>query len=198
MILFIFDFDNTLGDTYGPFWEGNIFRTKTLPDLVQATEIYEKYRRGDDDIVVYPKLLEEYEIANPEEFFVNARMPEQLYSDVVPFFIKLRWYAWVRTVILTTGDEDFQKLKAEITGVHRLVDEVYITRDRNKIIHIKELVKKYQPEFTVFVDDHINISTADFETPIMIYEMDRAQQKTGEFVIHSLNELPLTSILWKK
>lgn len=45
MILFIFDFDNTLGDTYGPYGEGNIFRTKTLSDVDKATEIYQKYRR---------------------------------------------------------------------------------------------------------------------------------------------------------
>jgi hypothetical protein len=45
MILFIFDFDNTLGDAYGPYGEGNIFRTKTLPDVAKATEIYQKYRR---------------------------------------------------------------------------------------------------------------------------------------------------------
>lgn len=45
MILFIFDFDNTLGDAYGPYGEGNIFRTKTLADVEKATEIYEKYRR---------------------------------------------------------------------------------------------------------------------------------------------------------
>ena len=42
MLLFILDFDNTLGDNYGPFGEGNIFRTKTLPDIEKATEIYEK------------------------------------------------------------------------------------------------------------------------------------------------------------
>jgi hypothetical protein len=45
MILFIFDFDNTLGDAYGAYGEGNIFRNKTLPDVEKATEIYEKYRR---------------------------------------------------------------------------------------------------------------------------------------------------------
>ncbi len=45
MILFIFDFDNTLGDAYGPYGEGNIFRTKTLVDTEKATEIYAKYRR---------------------------------------------------------------------------------------------------------------------------------------------------------
>ena len=45
MKLFIFDFDNTLADTYGSYGEGNIFRTKTLPDVEMATEIYEKYRR---------------------------------------------------------------------------------------------------------------------------------------------------------
>ncbi|MBP7806171.1 HAD family hydrolase [Candidatus Gracilibacteria bacterium] len=195
MILFIFDFDNTLGDAYGPYGEGNIFRTKTLPDVARATEIYEKYRRGHDDIVVYPKLLEEYGITNPHDFFINAGIPNQLYDDVVPFFIKLREYPEVASVILTTGDEEFQKLKTHITGVDSLVGEVYITRERNKIKHIKHLIEKYKPESTIFVDDRINLTESHFDIPITIYEMDRAHEKNGTHIIHSLDELPLEKLL---
>jgi hypothetical protein len=65
--------------------------------------------------VVYPKLLEEYGITDPKEFFINAGLPNQLYDDVAPFFIKLHEYPDVATVILTTGDEEFQKLKTHIT-----------------------------------------------------------------------------------
>lgn len=198
MILFIFDFDNTLGDAYGPYGEGNIFRTKTLPDVAKATEIYEKYRRWPDDIVVYPKLLEEYGITNPHDFFINAGMPNQLYDDVVPFFIKLREYPEVASVILTTGDEEFQKLKTHITGVDNLVWEVYITRERNKIKHIKHLIEKYKPASTIFVDDRINLTESHFDTPITIYEMDRAWEKNGVHIIHGLDELPLEKILWTK
>lgn len=198
MILFIFDFDNTLGDTYGPYGEGNIFRTKTLPDVIKATEIYEKYRRWYDDIVVYPKLLEEYGILDPKEFFINAGMPNQLYDDVVPFFIKLREYPEVTSVILTTGDEEFQKLKTHITGVDTLVWEIYITRERNKIKHIKHLIEKYKPESTILVDDRINLTESHFDTPITLYEMDRACEKNGAHIIHNLDELPLEKILWTK
>ncbi len=198
MILFIFDFDNTLGDAYGPYGEGNIFRTKTLPDVARATEIYEKYRRWHDDIVVYPKLLEEYGITNPHDFFINAGIPNQLYDDVVPFFIKLREYPEVASVILTTGDEEFQKLKTHITGVDSLVWEVYITRERNKIKHIKHLIEKYKPESTIFVDDRINLTESHFDIPITIYEMDRAHEKNGTHIIHSLDELPLEKLLWIK
>ena len=187
MLLFIFDFDNTLGDAYGPYGEGNIFRTKTLPDVEKATEIYEKYRRGPDDIVAYPKLLEEYGIDDPRAFFINAGMPEQLYSDVVPFFIKLRGHSEIKTVILTTGDEDFQKLKLEITGVDCLVDDIVITRNRNKVEHIKKLIEKYAPEHTFVIDDRINFSAADFDTLITICEMDRAGKKDWPGIIHSLN-----------
>lgn len=198
MILFIFDFDNTLGDAYGPYGEGNIFRTKTLPDVEKATEIYQKYRRWPDDIVVYPKLLEEYWITNAKEFFINAGMPNQLYDDVVPFFIKLREHPEIKTTILTTGDEDFQHLKVDVTGVDKLVDEIFITRKRNKAENIREIIAKYQPEKTIFIDDHINITPADFETPITIYEMDRGHKKEWEFVIHGLHELPLEKLLWTK
>lgn len=197
MFLFIFDFDNTLGDTYGPHGEGNIFRTKTLPDVDKATEIYEKYRRWADDIVVYPKLLEEYGITNPQAFFINAGMTEQLYDDVVPFFIKLREFPEITPVILTTGDEGFQKLKTHITGVDSLVSETYITRERNKIKHIKTLIEKYNPDKTIFVDDRINLSESHFDAPITIYEMNRANTKSWANIIHSLGEIPLNEILWK-
>jgi hypothetical protein len=85
--------------------------------------------------------------------------------------------AEIITVILTTGDEDFQHLKIDITGVDKLVDEVFVTRKRNKAENIREIIKKYQSTHTVFIDDHINITPADFDTPITIYEMDRAQKK---------------------
>ncbi len=197
MILFIFDFDNTLADTYGPRGEGNIFRTKTLPDVAKATEIYEKYRRWPDDIVDYPKLLEEYGITDSKEFFINAGIPNQLYDDVVPFFIKLREFPEITPVILTTGDEEFQKLKTHITWVDALVDEIYITRERNKIKHINSLIEKYRPGSTVFVDDRMNISDRDFNTDITLYEMDRANTKTWKNIIHALSEIPLQKLLWK-
>ncbi len=101
-------------------------------------------------------------------------MPNQLYDDVVPFFIKLREHPEIKTTILTTGDEDFQRLKVDITGVDKLVDEVFITRKRNKAENIREIIQKYQPEHTIFIDDHINITPADFDTPLTIYDMDRA------------------------
>lgn len=198
MFLFIFDFDNTLGDTYGPYGEGNIFRTKTLSDVAKATEIYEKYRRWPDDIVVYPKLLEEYGITDAKKFFIDAGMGKQIFPDVVPFFQKLRQYPDIKIVILTAGNEEFQKLKLEITGIDELFDEVYITRERNKIKHIKYLIKKYKPESTVFVDDRINLTNSHFDTPVSIYEMDCSHKKSGNDIIHSLDELPLDKILWTK
>lgn len=123
-------------------------------------------------------------------------MPNQLYNDVVPFFIKLREFGdTLKTTILTTGDEDFQHLKVTLTGVGKLVDEVFVTRKRNKAENIREIIKKYQPIHTIFVDDHINITPADFDTPITIYEMDRARKKEGEYVIHGLDELPLERLV---
>lgn len=122
-------------------------------------------------------------------------MPNQLYDDVVPFFEKLKTYPEITTVILTAGDEEFQKIKLEITGIYELVNEVYITRERNKIKHIKHLIKKYKPESTIFVDDRINLTESHFDTPITIYEMDRAHEKNGTHIIHNLDELPLEKIL---
>lgn len=198
MFLFIFDFDNTLGDAYGPYGEGNIFRTKTLPNVEKATEIYQKYRRWPDDILVYEKLLKELEIHNPEQFFINAGMPNQLFPDVVPFLTKLQSISNVKTVILTAGDELFHEMKVRITGASKLVNQVIVTRIRNKTEIIKRIIAHYEPESTVFVDDRIHMTSADFDTPITIYDMDRARTKEWEFVIHSLDDLPLEKLLWTK
>lgn len=198
MILFIFDFDNTLGDAYGPYGEGNIFRTKTLPDVEKATEIYAKYRRWPDDILVYEKLLKELNIHNPEQFFINAGMPNQLFPDVIPFLTKLQNIPNVKTVILTAGDELFHEMKVRITGANKLVNQVVVTRIRNKIEIIRRIIAHYEPESTVFIDDRIHMTPADFDTPVTIYDMDRTHTKEWEFVIHELSELPLEKLLWTK
>ena len=188
-ILFISDFDNTLGDTYWPYWEGNIFRTKTLKDIAKATEIYEKYRRGPDDIVMYPSLLEAYAIKDPYKFFKKAGMDKQLFDDVVDALERLQHDDHVTTVILTTGDEEFQKLKTDVTWVDALVEEVYVTRDRNKIAHIHTLHEKYKPDMTVFLDDRIHMTSDDFDFPIMILDMDRKWEKEGENVVHGMTSV---------
>lgn len=198
MLLFIFDFDNTLGDAYGPYGEGNIFRTKTLPDIEKATEIYQKYRRWSDDILVYEKLLKELNIHNPEQFFINAGMPNQLFPDVIPFLTKLQTIPNIKTVILTAGDELFHEMKVRITGASKLVNQVIVTRIRDKTEIIKRIIAHYEPESTIFVDDRIHMTPADFDTSIAIYDMDRARTKEWEFVIHDLNELPLEKLLWTK
>lgn len=198
MILSIFDFDNTLADTYWPFWEGNIFRTKTLTDTEKAIEIYERNRRGSDDIVMYKKLLEEYGITNAEKFFQDAWLSQQLFPDCVPFFQKIRKNPHIKTVILTTGDEDFQKLKLSLTWAEKLVDEVIITRNRDKINHIKDIIEKFQPEHTYVIDDRIHMSEEDFDTPITLYEMDRFHQKIGSNIIHSLSEIPIVGYSQQK
>ncbi len=198
MLLFILDFDNTLGDTYGPFGEGNIFRTKTLPNIEKATEIYEKYRRWPDNIIAYPKLLEEYGIENPEIFFREAGLGNQLFPDTVSFLKSLQENPNITSVILTTGDEEFQKIKTHITGIDTLVDEVVVTRNRNKAENIREIIGKYSPEHTIFIDDHINISPLDFDTPITIIEMDRANKKEWPNTIHDLTNTSLEKFIWIK
>lgn len=189
MILLISDYDNTLADAYWEYGEWNIFRTKTLADTQKATEIYEKYRRWSDDIVVYPELLSQYGIDDPYSFFEEAGLPRQLYDDVVEYLLWLQDRSDITTVILTTGDEDFQRLKTSLTRVDDLVDEVYITRDRDKIAHIRAIHKKYQPDHTIFVDDRIHMTDEDFDFPITILDMDRSRSKNGKDIIHTLSEI---------
>ncbi len=194
MILLILDYDNTLGDTYGPYGEGNIFRTKTLSDVTKATEIYEKYRRWPDDILVYQKLIEELQIKNPEQFFINNWMPKQLFPDVIPFLKSLQMRKDITTVVLTAGDEIFHSMKVKISGVTDLVHQVVVTRIRDKSGMIQRLHAHYQPEHTIVVDDRINMVWTDFDFPITIYEMDRAHKKEWPWIIHKLDESLISKI----
>ena len=114
-------------------------------------------------------------------------MGQQLYPDVIPFLTEIQLNESIKTVILTTGDEDFQRLKLAVTGVDTLVHEVFITRNRDKHAHIRTLVEKYQPAMTFFIDDRIgDMKSTDFDFPITIFEMDRKHEKQGENIIHSL------------
>ncbi len=104
-------------------------------------------------------------------------MPNQLFPDVIPFLTKLQSTPNVKTVILTAGDELFHEMKVRITGAGKLVNQVVVTRIRNKIEIIRRIIAHYGPESTIFIDDRIHMTPADFDTPITIYDMDRAHTK---------------------
>lgn len=186
MNLLILDYDNTLADVYGEYGEGYIFRNKTREDIQEATEIYEKYRRGPDTIVMFDALLEAYDIPDAHRFFEQNGMGKQLFVDTLPWLEELQNHKNLRTVILTTGDEKLQEIKIDLTGLRDLVDEVVITRNRDKTQEIKKLIEKYQPEKTIFLDDRIHMTPSDFDTPIEIIEMDRKGDKSGENIVHRL------------
>lgn len=114
-------------------------------------------------------------------------MGKQLFDDTIAFLTELKKYNdRLYTMILTTGDEQLQDIKMKLTGMYDMVDEVRITRDRNKIAHIKQAIADIQPEKTFFIDDRIHMTEADFDTPITIYEMDRKREKNGNGIIHEL------------
>ena len=185
-ILVIFDYDRTLADADGPFGEWNIFRTKTMENIQEATAIYEKHRRGPDDIVEFQKLLEKFSIIDPMQFFLEANMNKQLFDDTLSSLIELQEYDDVFTVILTTWNESLQHIKTHLTWITNHVDEVYITRDRNKIEHIQNIYKKYQPDYTFFIDDSIHMDQQDFDFPIQIIEMNRPGLWMKEYSVREL------------
>ncbi len=198
MNLLILDYDNTLADVYGEYGEWYIFRNKTLSDREKATEIYEKYRRGSDTIVMFDKLLEVYEIDDAHIFFQKNGMGKQLFSDTITWLEDLRKHKdALEVVILTTWDQKLQEIKIDLTGLRSLVDEVVITRNRDKTEEIKKLIKKYSPEKTIFLDDRIHMTPADFDTPIHIIEMDRKWEKLWAGVVHDLSEIPLALLVSK-
>ncbi len=196
MNLLILDYDNTLADVYGEYGEGYIFRNKTREYIQEATEIYEKYRRGPDTIVMFDALLEAYNITDAHKFFEQNGMGKQLFVDTIPWLEELRKYTDVlKVVILTTGDEKLQEIKIDLTGLRNMVDEVVITRNRDKTWEIKKLIEKYNPKKTIFLDDRIHMTEADFDTPIQIIEMDRKGEKSGKGIVHSLWEVPFSLLV---
>ena len=60
-------------------------------------------------------------------------MGKQLFVDTIPWLEELRKYTDVlKVVILTTGDEKLQEIKIDLAGLRDLVNEVVITRNRDK------------------------------------------------------------------
>lgn len=196
MNLLILDYDNTLADVYGEYGEGYIFRNKTRETIQEATEIYEKYRRWPDTIVMFDALLEAYNIIDAHIFFEQNDMGKQLFVDTIPWLENLRKYIDIlKVVILTTGDEKLQEIKIDLTGLRNMVDEIVITQNRDKTWEIRKLIEKYHPEKTIFLDDRIYMTEEDFDTPIQIIEMDRKWEKSGENIVHSLWEIPLSLLI---
>ncbi len=106
-------------------------------------------------------------------------MDKQLFDDTIDFLKILKNHSdKIHTMILTTGDEKLQEIKLRLTGMYDLVDEIRITRDRNKIAHIKKAIADHNPIRTIFIDDRIHMTHADFDTPITILEMDRKGEKS--------------------
>ncbi len=123
---------------------------------------------------MFDKLLEAYAIDDAHGFFEKNDIGKQLFPDTVSWLEDLRKYKdALHVVILTTGDEKLQAIKIDLTGMRNFVDEVVITRNRDKTEEIKKLIQKYNPDRTTFLDDRIHMAEADFDTPIQIIEMDR-------------------------
>ena len=96
---------------------------------------------------------------------------------------------------LLSFSNELQEIKIDLTGLRDLVDEVVITRNRDKTWEIKKLIEKYNPEKTIFLDDRIHMTEADFDTPIQIIEMDRKGEKSGKGIVHSLWEVPFSLLV---
>ena len=66
---------------------------------------------------------------------------------------------------------------------------MFVTRDRDKTQHIRDLYEKFEPDHVVFLDDRIHMGEDDFGFPITILDMDRNGGKKGNYVVHRLEEV---------
>ncbi|MDD4988913.1 MAG: HAD family hydrolase [Candidatus Pacebacteria bacterium] len=110
-----------------------------------------------------------------------------------------RWMNKCPVVVITAGDDSFQKEKIQRTGFSHL--PLIITKFRKKAEAIQTLLKKYGAPI-VFIDDKISeltsIKEADFsKKDVILILLDRAgKNKKSEFeAISSLDDSKLTKIL---
>ena len=85
---------------------------------------------------------------------LHETMPGFVYDDTPLFLEGLSKNGWHR-VILTFGNEDWQKTKVNLSGVGALVEEIVVTEDVSKVLAAENVLKKAgNAEDIIFIDDN--------------------------------------------
>ena len=85
---------------------------------------------------------------------LHKTMPGFVYDDTSLFLESLSKNGWHR-VILTFGNDDWQKQKVGFSGVDKMVDEVVVSPDASKVGAAEEILKKHPKAMSViFIDDN--------------------------------------------
>jgi FMN phosphatase YigB (HAD superfamily) len=159
--LICFDFDSTLGkvprstdqkmfdhvaQTTGiPFDLAMFIATQTKPFSLREFLYGVSQHTTFDQVQLYQQLHQ----------LVTTECSGILYSDALPTLDQLRQQNH-KLAVITYGGTDYQTIKLSATGLNQKVDDTRITEEYlSKAKHLLELKQKYQPHFTIFVDDKV-------------------------------------------
>lgn len=84
---------------------------------------------------------------------LNKDMPRFVYADTRDFLKTLLRVGW-RRVILTFGNDDWQRKKVGWSGIEDLVDDIVVSPDASKIESAKKILKNKNADSVIFVDDN--------------------------------------------
>ncbi len=128
------------------------FYQRMRDDFKAQNKVYHR----DDHIALFIKRFPEANKAFLKKNLdaLHKTMPNFVYSDTSAFLKKLADAGWHR-IILTFGNDDWQKTKISLSGVGALVDEIVVSREASKVSDAENILKKSKnAEEIIFVDDN--------------------------------------------
>lgn len=208
----VFDFDHTLFSTKKIYQliKESFFKFGVCEQLFQET--YQKLR--DEDRGYNPffqlKLIKKEKFKIEENIFkkefekVLKKAPQFLYQDTI-WFLK-KWQGQAELILISLGEEKFQKSKIRAAGIEKYFQEIVITQGINKIKDFKKFFR--YKENIIFVEDDpgaLSIIKEVFPKVITI-RINRGEGKYIQepdnsqinFSIKNLKELDeILKFLWK-
>jgi hypothetical protein len=158
----IFDFDDTVFDTK-KFKEEVLFKIfekidKSVDSRVVAKE-YSKYRKDEQVFsmdVFLENIIKKYKLTDLVKLKdLYTTLEIGIKKCLIPDYEKIiRLFGKKNIVILTHGEEKFQKFKIELSGITGLVDDVVVVKDSKKD-YIIGYCKTNKGHKVYFVDDKI-------------------------------------------
>lgn len=162
--MFIIDFDDTLFDTA----KYKKAKVQSLLDIGVSEEdfwkSYERARNAGEQVVYnntrHAKELEKEGYAFEQILEVLSTVDESLYEFVFPDtldFLFSMQESGREMILLSLGEESFQRKKVESAGIQDFFDEIHFVSDSKHAV-IEKLLSRVQEDFAIFINDKVKES----------------------------------------
>ena len=132
--------------------EHDEFYQQMREDFKAKNKVYHR----DDHVALFTKRFPEVDadLLKKNIKTLHETMPNFVYDDTAGFLKSLSENGWHK-IILTFGNEDWQKTKVNLSGVGALVEEIVVTEDVSKVLAAEDILKKAgNAEDIIFIDDN--------------------------------------------